>query len=257
MADSTGRGRVDGKTAIVTGAGSGIGEATALLLAREGASVAAVDIDEQNGQRVADAIKDDGGEAIYLNADVGKSDQVKGMIADTVGAFGGLDILHNNAIWTKYGTAVELEEEDWDRSLEVGLKALYLSAKYGIPEMQKGGGGAIVNTASVHSLCSWATHTAYDSAKAGVLGLTRVMAIDFGPEIRVNSVLPGAILTPLWDRLGISEKDRKEFAEMVPAKRLGQPDDIAYAVLYLASDEASFVTGTSLIVDGGLLSRCT
>ena len=122
--------------------------------------------------------------------------------------------------------------------------------------MMKTGGGAIVNTASVHSLVSFAGCTAYDSAKAGVLGLTRTLAIDYGPKIRVNSVLPGAILTPLWDRLKVSEKDRRAFARMVPAKKLGTGEDVAYAVLYLASEEASYVTGTSLVVDGGLLARC-
>ena len=246
-------GRVAGKAALVTGAASGIGEATALLLAREGARVAVVDVDEQGGERVAGKIRRQGGEGIFVKADVGKSAQVKRMIERTAKAFGRLDIIHNNAIWFRHGNAVELEEKDWDRTLDVGLKTIYLSAKYGVPAMNQTGGGAIINTASVHSLVGFAQHTAYDTAKAGVLGLTRVLALDFGPRVRVNAVLPGAILTPLWK--GVTQADRRRFATMVPAKRLGKPEDIAWAVLYLASDEASFVTGTTLVVDGGLLAR--
>lgn len=248
-------GRAVGKAAIVTGAGSGIGEATAVLLAREGASVAVVDVDGEAGKRTVDRIEQTGGRAIFVEADVAETGAVKKMIGQTEEAFGRLDMIHNNAIWYRIAPATELDEADWDRILDVGLKAIYLSGKYGIPVMRKTGGGCIVNTGSVHSLVGFAEHTAYDAVKAGVLGLTRVMAIDYGPDIRVNAVLPGAILTPLWDRMAVPEEDRKLFAEMVPAKRLGTGEDIAQAVLFLASDEASFITGTSLVVDGGLLAR--
>ncbi|MBQ41808.1 MAG: short-chain dehydrogenase [Gemmatimonadetes bacterium] len=246
-------GRVEGKVALVTGAASGIGEGTALLLAREGAAVAVVDIDVEAGKRTTATIVREGGKAIFIRADVGKTAQVKRMIERTASAFGRLDIIHNNAIWFRNGKATELDEKDWDRTLDVGLKTVFLSAKYGVPVMRETGGGAIVNTASVHSLVSFEEHTAYDAAKAGLLGLTRVLALDFGPDIRVNSVLPGAVLTPLWK--GISKADRRRFADMVPAKRLGTPEDIASAVLFLASEEASFITGTSLVVDGGLIAR--
>jgi len=246
-------GRVAGKVALVTGASSGIGESTAELLAAEGAAVAIVDVDENGGKKVTERIIKNGGEAIFIKADVGRSAQVKRMLERTVKAFGRLDIIHNNAIWFKNGGAVELEEKDWDRTMDVGLKTIYLSAKYGIPLMRQTGSGVIINTGSVHSLVGFADHTAYDTAKAGVLGLTRVLALDYGPDIRVNAVLPGAILTPLWK--GVSAEDRKQFAQMVPAKRLGRGEDIATAVLFLASDEASFITGTSLTVDGGLLAR--
>ena len=177
------------------------------------------------------------------------------MVARTEERFGRLDILHNNAIAFRHGSATELDEAGWDLTLNVGLKAVFLASKFGIPVMRKTGGGAIINTGSVHSLVSFATCTAYDSAKAGILGLTRVLALDYGPDIRVNAVLPGAILTPLWDNLEVPEEERRRYAEMVPAKRLGHGGDIANAVLYLASDEASFVTGTHLAVDGGLLCR--
>ncbi len=246
-------GRVEGKVALVTGAASGIGEGTALLLAREGAAVAVVDIDVEAGKRTTATIVREGGKAIFIRADVGKTAQVKRMIERTASAFGRLDIIHNNAIWFRNGKATELDEKDWDRTLDVGLKTVFLSAKFGVPAMRETGGGSIVNTASVHSLVSFEEHTAYDAAKAGLLGLTRVLALDFGPDIRVNSVLPGAVLTPLWK--GISKADRRRFADMVPAKRLGTPEDIASAVLFLASEEASFITGTSLVVDGGLIAR--
>ena len=249
------KGRVAGKAAIVTGAASGIGEVTAQVLAREGAFVCVADVNAAGGQRVVDKIKADGGEAIFVRTDVGESAQVIEMFARTEEAFGRVDIVHNNAIWFRHGPATELDESDWDGTLNIGLKAIFLAAKYGIPVMRKTGGGVIINTGSVHSLVSFATATAYDSAKAGVLGLTRTLAIDYGPDIRVCAVLPGAILTPLWDDLQVPEEERVRYAQMVPAQRLGTGEDIANAVLFLASDEASFITGTSLTVDGGMLAR--
>lgn len=248
-------GRVNGKVAIVTGGASGIGEETAVRLAEEGAAVCVGDIDVANGQRVVERISDLGGRAKFVRADVSESLEIKNLIDQTEETFGRLDIIHNNAIWFRHGSAIDLEEADWDKTLNSGLKSSYISAKYGVPTMRKSGGGTIVNTASVHSLVSFETCTAYDAAKAGLLGLTRTLAIDFGPDIRVNAVLPGAILTPLWDNLEVADDEKKRYADLVPAKRLGVGRDVANAVLYLVSDEASFVTGTSLVVDGGLLCR--
>ena len=248
-------GRVAGRVAIVTGASSGIGEATAILLAAEGARVAVADVDADGGQRTVDRIAAGGGEATFVEVDVSAAGQVRQMVARTMDAFGRLDILHNNAIWYRNAPATEMEEYVWDRTLNTGLKAIYLAAKYAIPEMVKAGGGSIVNTGSVHSLVGFEANTAYDAAKAGVLGITRVLALDYGPAIRVNAVLPGAIQTPLWDRIEVPADERRRLAEMVPAKRVGTPADVASAVLFLASDEASFITGTSLVVDGGLLAR--
>ena len=246
-------GRVAGKAAIVTGGASGIGRATARVLAREGASVCIADVDEAGGRQVADEIAATGGEAIFVRTDVGVRTDVIGMFERIEEAFGRVDIVHNNAIRVRDGAATELDERDWDATLNIGLKAIFLAAKYGIPIMRKTGGGTIINTGSVHSLVSLPTCTAYDAAKAGVLGLTRTLAIDYGPDIRVCAVLPGAILTPAWN--GAPEENRRRYAQMVPAKRLGTGQDVANAVLFLASDEASFITGTALTVDGGMLAR--
>ena len=247
------KGRVAGKAAIVTGGASGIGRATARVLAREGAAVCIADVDEAGGRQVADEIAAEGGEAIFVRTDVGVRADVIDMFERIEEAFGRVDIVHNNAIRVRDGAATELDERDWDATLNIGLKAIFLAAKYGIPIMRKTGGGTIINTGSVHSLVSLPTCTAYDAAKAGVLGLTRTLAIDYGPDIRVCAVLPGAILTPLWD--GAPEENRRRYAQMVPAKRLGTGEDVANAVLFLASDEASFITGTALTVDGGMLAR--
>ena len=194
-----------------------------------------------------------GGEAIFVRTDVGVRADVIDMFERIEEAFGRVDIVHNNAIRVRDGAATELDERDWDATLNIGLKAIFLAAKYGIPVMRKTGGGTIINTGSVHSLVSLPTCTAYDAAKAGVLGLTRTLAIDYGPDIRVCAVLPGAILTPAWN--GTPEEKRRRYAQMVPAKRLGTGEDVANAVLFLASDEASFITGTALTVDGGMLAR--
>ena len=246
-------GRVAGKAAIVTGGASGIGRATARILAREGAAVCIADVDEAGGRQVVDEIAAEGGEAIFVRTDVGVRADVIDMFERIEEAFGRVDIVHNNAIRVRDGAATELDERDWDATLNIGLKAIFLAAKYGIPIMRKTGGGTIINTGSVHSLVSLPTCTAYDAAKAGVLGLTRTLAIDYGPDIRVCAVLPGAILTPAWN--GTPEEKRRRYAQMVPAKRLGTGQDVANAVLFLASDEASFITGTALTVDGGMLAR--
>jgi NAD(P)-dependent dehydrogenase (short-subunit alcohol dehydrogenase family) len=248
-------GRVQGRVAVVTGAASGIGEGTARRLAEEGATVVVSDIDVDGGKRVVDEIRAAGGQAAFVRADMSKTAQIRRLIERSEKDHGRLEILVNNAIAFRHAPATQLDEKDWDLTLNVGLKAVFLAAKYGIPAMQRSGGGAIVNIASVHSLVSFAGATAYDAAKAGVLGLTRTLAIDYGPDVRVNAVLPGAILTPLWDKEKVPEKERRRYARMVPAQRMGTAQDIANAVLYLASDEASFVTGASITVDGGLLAR--
>jgi NAD(P)-dependent dehydrogenase (short-subunit alcohol dehydrogenase family) len=220
------------------------------MMSEEGAGVVCADIQESGLAETARLITTAGGRAAVCVADVGKSADVERMVQCAVDTFGGLHILHNNAYWHAPGPVCDLEEAGWDRTLEVCLKALYLGCKYAIPVMKTSGGGAIVNTASVHSHVAFRGYAAYDAAKAGVLGLTRSVALDYGPHIRSNAVLPGAILTAAWK--GTTETDRIPFAEACPMKRLGKPEDIASAVVFLASDAASFITGTTLLVDGGL-----
>ncbi len=242
--------RLVDKTAIVTGAASGIGRGTAERMAREGARVVAVDINEVGLEQTVESIRREGWEATACVSDVGRNEQVRSMVQCALDAYEGLHILHNNAYWHAPGPVCDLEEADWDRTLDVCLKALYLGCKHAIPAMKASGGGAIVNTASVHSVAGFRDYAAYDAAKGGVIGITRSVAVDYGPEIRSNAVLPGAILTNAWD--GLDESIRKPYIERPPMKRLGLPEDIASAVVFLASDEASFITGASLVVDGGL-----
>lgn len=242
--------RFEGRTAIVTGAASGIGRATALLLAREGACVLAADVQDAANEETVAMIQAAGGKSAACRADVSRESETAAMVEAALSIFGRVDILHQNAYWNRPGSVTELAEDGWDGSLNVTLKALYLGAKHGIPAMLRTGGGAIIHTASVHSLVSFRNCAAYDTAKAGVMGLTRSIALDYGPQIRCNAVLPGAIYpTGAWKES--QEEIRQQFARAVPMQRLGAPEDIARAVAFLASDDASFITGTGLVVDGG------
>jgi len=239
-----------GKAAIITGAAHGIGRATALRLAREGASVLVADIQDDLGQDTVRAIESAGGVAHYVHADVGLHEDIRHMIERGVELFGRLDILVNNAYWSKPGSVVELEEADWDRAMAIMLKAIYLAGKYAFPEMEKVGGGAVVNMASVHGSAAWPNNAVYETAKAGVINLTRQMAIDGGPlGIRVNAVSPGMIIT--YDHY--NAPDRTAWTKQIyPLGRGGQPGEMAAVINFLVSDEASFVTGHNLVADGGL-----
>ncbi len=240
----------EGKVAVITGAGHGIGRSTAERLAEEGAKVTVADINAEWGEEVVAQILAAGGEARFVQADVGIHDQVRHMIESTVEEWGRLDILVNNAYAPAYGSVVEVEEADWDRSMAVMLKAVFLTGKYAFPLMEQAGGGAIVNLTSVHGYLAWPRFAVYETAKAGIINLTRQMAIDGGPlGIRVNAIAPGWILThPEW-----SKKERLEHAHrLYPLGRPGQPEEVSSVVNFLASDEASFVTGHTLVVDGGL-----
>jgi len=251
--------RLQEQVAIVTGGAQGIGGATARRLAEEGASVLIADIDGEAAERNASVIRETGGVAAMLVADVARGDDIRAMVREAVGGFGKLTILVNNAYnvtgTDERGSAVEVSEAAWDHGLAVLTKSIFLAAKYAVPEMERAGGGSIVNVASVHGMLMAARHLVYEAGKSAVIGMTRQMACDFGPlAIRVNAICPGHIVTEriqalLWAN---DPEGLRFFEQQYPLRRTGRPLDIANAVVFLCSDEASFITGHALPVDGGL-----
>jgi len=252
-------GKLTGKRALITGAASGIGRATALLFAREGAAVAVVDVDETGGQAVVQTILDRGGQAIFVRGDVTRAADCQRAVQETVDRLGGLDILFNNAGIIRRATVIDTSEEEWDRVMAVNVKSIFLLGKYAVPAMAQSGGGAIVNTASGWGLVGGRNAVSYCASKGAVVNLTRAMALDHGAQnIRVNCVCPGDTDTPMLrseaQQLGEPEDAFLAEAADRPLQRIGRPEDIARAVLYLASDDSAFVTGTALVVDGGGLA---
>lgn len=251
-------GQLSGKVAIVTGGASGIGRATALLFAGEGAAVTVVDVDRARGEGAVTEIAAAGGRAIFIPADVTSAAECRTLVERTLSEFGHIDILFNNAGITRRATVVELVEEDWDRVMAVNVKSIYLLSREVIPLMEKQGSGTIINTASGWGLAGGARAAVYCASKGAVVLLTKAMAIDHGPRIRVNCICPGDTDTSmLRDEARQLREDEAPFladSAKRPLGRVGRPEEIAQAVLYLASDASSFVTGTALVVDGGGLA---
>ncbi len=250
---------LDGKVAVITGAASGIGLATAKRLAEMGANVALVDINETKGEKAAEEIKSLGQKAVFFRCDVTSDSDCKKTTEEVYQVFGRIDILFNNAGVTKRKTIVELGEEEWDLVLNVNLKSIYLFSRHVIPFMVKDGGGSIINTGSGWGLKGGPNAAAYCAAKGGTVNLTRAMAIDHGRQgIRVNCVCPGDTDTELLHdeaaQLGVDDAEFMKAAADRPLNRVGLPEDIANAVLYFASDMSSWVTGSVLVVDGGGLA---
>jgi NAD(P)-dependent dehydrogenase (short-subunit alcohol dehydrogenase family) len=254
-------GRLVGKVAIVTGAASGIGRATALALAREGASVLVADLHAEGAQRVVAEITAHGGRAAAQRADVGDEASVAEMVAAAVSRFGGLDVLHNNAAASDAATIgadgeiTALDVAIWDRALAVNLRGPMLGCKHAIPRLLERGGGSIVNTTSISGLVGDLSRTAYGVSKAGLEMLTRYVATQYGKRgVRCNSIAPGVIETPAL-AANVPREQVEVYRSSTLLPRLGRAEDVANAVVFLASDEGSFITGQTLVVDGGTLAH--
>ena len=249
-----------GKVAAVTGAGSGIGQAMALLFAREGARILAADVNGRAAETTAAAVTAAGGTAQAFTVDVSRPDQVAAMIARAVEVYGRIDILCNNAGIGSTTSVVECEPDEWDRVMTINVKSVYLGCKYAVPAMIAQGGGVIVNTASVAGMVGLPKRASYSASKGAVIALTRQVAIEYVEQgIRVNCLCPGTVDSPWVGRLLAGADDpvaaRQALVARQPLGRLGTPEEVAAAALYLASDDAAFITGTGLVIDGGLTAR--
>ncbi|HZO89329.1 MAG TPA: glucose 1-dehydrogenase [Chthonomonadaceae bacterium] len=265
--------RLEQKVAIVTGGANGIGRATALLFAREGARVVVADRDVSAGESCVASIRADGGDAFFVLTDISKEAEAAFLVEGTVERYGGLDILVNCAGIDVQGTVVNTDPERWHRVLDVNLAGAYLTCRFAIPHMIRRGGGSIINVASIQGMFGFPNYAAYAASKAALIGLTRQIAVDYAEHnIRANAISPGAITTRLGENTARLEpalarapsvpspaatiEERPQAASTAPAPRSrlresGRPEDIAYAALYLASDEAAHVSGHNLVVDGG------
>jgi NAD(P)-dependent dehydrogenase (short-subunit alcohol dehydrogenase family) len=244
-------GKLSGKVAIVTGAASGIGRASALLFAREGASVVVADCNGHGAAETVTAIGTEGGTATYTPVDVTQAESVREMVSATITNFGRLDVLFNNAgIGGIHAPLAECSDENFDRVIAVNLKGVFLGMKYGIPAMLNGGGGSIINTASVAGLIGARGFPAYSASKGGVVQLTKVAALEYASRnLRVNCICPGGVDTPILEMVPAAH--RAVVARTNPMARLGRPEEIANMALFLASDDSSFATGGVFVVDGG------
>ena len=248
--------RFEGKVALITGAGSGIGRATALAFARENAKVVVADIAVAGGEETVRLIKEDGGEAVFIKTDVSRESEVESLIKTTIDTYGRLDCAHNNAgINGDLDSVTTCTEDNWDRVMGINLKGVWLCLKYEIPRMRKQGGGAIVNTSSTSGLVGAPGAPAYTASKHGVAGLTRTAALECAKTgIRVNAVCPGTSRTPFLQKL-IDAGLEDYITSLVPVGRFGELEETANTVLWLCSDEASFITGAMITIDGGLTAQ--
>ncbi|MGA8538087.1 MAG: SDR family NAD(P)-dependent oxidoreductase [Terriglobales bacterium] len=252
-------GQVAGKVALITGGASGIGRATALLFAREGAAIALADVNPEAGRQIADEVVQSGGRGFFESVDATRAADCRRLVERAIREFGRIDILFNNAGIIRRATVLDLSEEDWDRVMAVNVKSIFLLSREVIPHMQKAGGGTIINTASGWGLAGGARAAVYCASKGAAVLLTKAMAIDHGPhKIRVNCICPGDTDTNMLreEARQLGEENSHFLAEAAnrPLGRVGTPEEIAQAALYLASDASSFVTGTALVVDGGGLA---
>ena len=248
--------RLADKTALITGAGSGMGRLAAQVFAREGARVVAVDVVEAAVRETAEVVECAGGSIIGVRADVTSSEDVRRAVEEGVRAFGRLDVLYNNAgiFPDEDGSVVELDEEVYERVLDVNLRGVYLCCKYGVPELIRAGGGSIINIASFVALLGCTVpQDAYTASKGAVLSLTRSLAVQYGKHnVRANAICPGPIETPMLRELLREPAERDKRLNRIPLGRFGRAEDVVYAALYLASDESSWTTGTTFVVDGGI-----
>jgi NAD(P)-dependent dehydrogenase (short-subunit alcohol dehydrogenase family) len=243
---------VNRKVALVTGAASGIGRATAKLFAQHGAQVVLVDVNEPGGTQAVNDIQVQSGDALFIKADVGDMQQVSAMISATLEHYGRLDIVYSNAASYRLGSASEISEADWDYTQSACLKASWMIAHHAMPAMLRNDSGSFIITASVQAIRGYTRHCVYQAAKGGLLSLTRSLAADYAPKIRVNAILPGAVITGI--AAGLSEAELKRIALMCPLQRNAPPEEIATVALFLASDMSAYMTGACVVVDGGLSS---
>jgi len=250
-------GKLQDKVAVITGAASGIGRATALLFAREGARVVVADWDESGGSRIAEEIAEAGGEAVSVRTDVSQAEDVRSLINAAVEGYGRLDVLFNNAgVEGELAPTADCSLENWDSVIGINLKGVFLGMKYAIPHMVSNGGGTIINNASVAGVVGFAGLPAYCASKGGVIQLTKAAALEYAKAgIRVNAICPGVIATPMVERvLGDSEEMKKTFEALEPVGRFGTPEEVARLALFLATEDSSFCTGAPFIVDGGFVA---
>lgn len=253
--------RLANKVACITGAGSGQGKAAAILFAKEGAKVLATDVNEVGIEEVVEAIRANGGEATGMKVDVSQESEVEEMIQKTVDTYGRIDILFNNAgvgfsSPLVMAPTVDTPVKDWDATMGINLRGVYLGCRFALPVMEKQGGGVIINNSSINGLVAMPGADAYTASKGGIVALTRVLANDWAPKgIRVNCICPGAIKTPMIAGALEDENIKNYFVENCPMGRIGVPEDIANAALFLASDESSYITGVILPVDGGWTAK--